>query len=87
MTGFILFADGITSAQDLSIWSPASPPAHSIRSLFILVLAITAAIFLLVEGVLILASFVSGDLVPGPTNRRKSMAACPSRSPGRPHRP
>jgi cytochrome c oxidase subunit II len=53
MTGFILFADGITSAQDLSIFNPASPPAHSIRSLFILVLAITAAIFLLVEGVLI----------------------------------
>ena len=53
MTGFILLAEGLTSAQDLSIFNPASPPAHSIRSLFILVLAITAVIFLVVEGVLI----------------------------------
>ena len=53
MTGFILLADGMTSVQDLSIFNPASPPAESIRSLFVLVLAITAAIFLLVEGVLL----------------------------------
>jgi cytochrome c oxidase subunit II len=53
MTGFFILAEGLTSAQDLSIFNPASPPAHSIRSLFILVLAITAVIFLLVEGVLV----------------------------------
>jgi cytochrome c oxidase subunit 2 len=52
MTGFILFADGLASAQDLSIFNPASPPAYSIRSLYILVLAICAVIFLLVEGIL-----------------------------------
>jgi len=39
--------------QDLSIFNPASPPAESIRSLLILVLAVTGAIFLLVECVLI----------------------------------
>jgi cytochrome c oxidase subunit 2 len=53
MNALILLADGATSARDLSIWSPASPPAESIRSLFILVLAISAAIFLLVECVLL----------------------------------
>ncbi len=39
--------------QDLSIFNPASPPAESIRSLLILVLAVTGAIFVLVECVLI----------------------------------
>jgi len=53
MSGLFLLADGATSAQNLSIFSPASPPAESIRSLFIVVLAISAAIFLLVEGVLL----------------------------------
>jgi cytochrome c oxidase subunit II len=53
MTGFILLADGMTSVQDLSIFNPASPPAESIRSLFVLVLAVTAAIFFVVEGVLL----------------------------------
>jgi hypothetical protein len=40
MNGLILLADGATAVQDLSIFNPASPPAESIRSLFILVLAI-----------------------------------------------
>ena len=48
-----LLAEGAASAHDLSIFNPVSPPAESIRSLFILVLAITAGIFLLVEGILI----------------------------------
>jgi cytochrome c oxidase subunit II len=39
--------------QDLSIFHPASPPAESIRSLLILVLAVTGAILVLVEGVLL----------------------------------
>jgi cytochrome c oxidase subunit 2 len=53
MVGFILLADGVSGAQNLSIFDPASPSAESIRALFILVLAVTGAIFLLVEGVLI----------------------------------
>jgi cytochrome c oxidase subunit II len=44
-------ADGPT--QNLSIFDPVSPPAESIRSLSILVLAITGFIFLVVEGILI----------------------------------
>jgi cytochrome c oxidase subunit II len=40
-------------AQSLSIFDPASPSAESIRSLAILVMAITAGIFLVVEGVLV----------------------------------
>src|SRR5262245_65853024 len=38
---------------DMCIFSPASPPAESIRNVSILVLAITGAIFLIVEGVLV----------------------------------
>ena len=41
------------STQNLSIFDPASPPAESIRSLSVLVLAITAFIFLVVEGILV----------------------------------
>jgi cytochrome c oxidase subunit 2 len=54
--GFLLFAfaDGPVS-QNLSVFSPASPPAASIRDLFILVLAVTGGILLLVEGVLVYA--------------------------------
>jgi len=48
-----LLAEGTTAMQDLSIFNPASPPAESIRSLLILVLAVTGAIFVLVECVLI----------------------------------
>jgi cytochrome c oxidase subunit 2 len=40
-------------AQSLSIFDPASPSAESIRSLAILVMAIAAVIFLIVEGILI----------------------------------
>ena len=53
MNNLILLADGAASAQNLSIFDPASPPAESIRSLFFLVLVVTTAIFLVVEGVLI----------------------------------
>lgn len=48
----LLFAAGGQSAQDLSIFHPASPPAESIRDLSLLVLAITGFIFVVVEGVL-----------------------------------
>jgi hypothetical protein len=40
MNGLLLLADGATTVQDLSIFNLASPPAESIRSFFILVLAI-----------------------------------------------
>jgi cytochrome c oxidase subunit 2 len=53
MLGTGLLADGTSLTGKLSIFDPASPPAESIRALFILVLAITAGIFLLVEGVLL----------------------------------
>jgi cytochrome c oxidase subunit 2 len=53
MSELFLLADGATTAQNLSIFSPASPAAESIRSLFILVLAVTGVIFLIVEGVLL----------------------------------
>jgi cytochrome c oxidase subunit 2 len=49
----MLFAD--TPTHDLSIFDPASPPAESIRSLAVLVLAITGVIFVVVEGILIYA--------------------------------
>jgi cytochrome c oxidase subunit 2 len=52
-----LLAVDESSRQNLSIFDPVSPPAESTRSLFILVLAITGAIFLLVEGVLIYSIF------------------------------
>ena len=41
------------STEDLSVFHPASPPAEWIRYLFVLVLAIAAVIFLLVEVVLV----------------------------------
>src|SRR5262245_3284424 len=39
--------------ENLSIFDPVSPPAESIRQLFVLVGAICAVILLLVEGVLL----------------------------------
>src|SRR5262245_62016617 len=54
--GFLLFAsaDGPVS-QNLSVFSPASPQAATIRDLFILVLAVTGGILLLVEAILVYA--------------------------------
>ena len=49
----------------MSIFNPASPPAESIRSLFILVLGVTGAIFLLVEGVLLYCLFRFRRHAPG----------------------
>ncbi len=43
------------ASENLSIFDPVSPPAESIRSLSFLVLAITGAIFLIVEGILVYA--------------------------------
>jgi cytochrome c oxidase subunit II len=49
----LLFAWGDPMPQDLSIFSPVSLPAESIRNLSVLVLAITGFIFVAVEGILI----------------------------------
>jgi cytochrome c oxidase subunit 2 len=49
----LLLASADTSTRNLSIFDPVSPPAESIRSLSVLVLAITGFIFIVVEGVLI----------------------------------
>jgi cytochrome c oxidase subunit II len=52
MTGIISLAVLAAAHQDVSILRPASPPTHSINNLFVLVLAITGVIFLIVEGIL-----------------------------------
>jgi cytochrome c oxidase subunit II len=49
----LLLASADPSTQNLSIFDPVSPPAESIRNLSVLVLAITAFIFIAVEGILI----------------------------------
>jgi cytochrome c oxidase subunit 2 len=53
MGDLVLLAVEEASRQDLSIFAPVSPPAEGIRSLSLLVFAITGFIFLVVEGVLI----------------------------------
>lgn len=45
------------AARDLSIFQPASPPAESIRTLSVLVFAITGFIFVVVEGILFYSVF------------------------------
>ena len=52
-----LLASALGSVQNLSIFDPASPPAESIRKLAVLVLAITAFIFVVVEGILFYSIF------------------------------
>jgi cytochrome c oxidase subunit 2 len=49
----LLLASAEVSYQNVSIFDPVSPPAESIRSLSILVLAITGFILIVVEGILI----------------------------------
>lgn len=53
MNGLLLLALNDGSPRNLSIFDPVSPPAESIHHLSVLVLAITGAIFLIVESVLI----------------------------------
>jgi cytochrome c oxidase subunit 2 len=53
----LLLASADTSPQNLSIFAPASPGTESIRTLSVLVLAITAFIFLIVEGILVYSLF------------------------------
>ncbi len=48
----ILLAAGAGSTENLSIFDPAAPPADYIRSLSLMIFAITGLIFLLVEGIL-----------------------------------
>ena len=53
MNGFTLLAEGAAAAESLSIFDPASPPAESIRILFLLVVGVCAVIFVIVEGTLL----------------------------------
>ncbi len=53
MTLLLVFADAASRSPTPSIFDPVSPPAGSIRDLSLLILAISAFIFLIVEGVLI----------------------------------
>ena len=57
MSGAILLAAADSATQNLSIFSPASPPAQSIHNLAILVCAISGFIFVVVEGVLFYSIF------------------------------
>jgi cytochrome c oxidase subunit II len=52
-----LMASAVESAENLSIFDPASPSAESIRKLSVLVLTITAFIFVVVEGILVYSIF------------------------------
>src|SRR5580704_2180056 len=45
----------LAASENLSIFDPVSPPAESIRTLAYFTLAITGAIFIIVEGILIYA--------------------------------
>jgi hypothetical protein len=60
MTGWALLALRQTQADNLSIFEPAAPPAHSIRTLSILVFAIAGLRFVVVES--ILSMFLIGGL-------------------------
>ena len=88
----------ILLAQSTSIFDPASPPAESIRSLSVLVLAITGFIFIAVEGILVYSIVrfrrraAAGTSLPpserervvgARSSRPRSTAASRSRSPGR----
>jgi cytochrome c oxidase subunit II len=53
MQAWMLLADGADLARGTSIFNSASPGAESIRSLSILVMAISGLIFVIVEGVLL----------------------------------
>lgn len=59
---------GAQVTQNVSIFAPVSPQAESIRTLSILVFAITGFIFLVVEGVLIYCIVRSRRRVPGDTS-------------------
>jgi cytochrome c oxidase subunit 2 len=55
MNRLLFLATSPETAENLSIFDPAAPPAESIRKLSVLVLVITGLIFLVVEGVLFYA--------------------------------
>jgi len=66
---FLLAASTGAEPQNLSIFDPVSPPGYSIRYLFILVLVITGAIFVLVEGVLLYSMFRFGRRSSAPSDK------------------
>ncbi len=56
----------MAASENLSIFDPVSPPAESIRTLAFLTFAITGAIFVIVEGILIYALFRFRNGAPKP---------------------
>lgn len=44
LASFLLAVSNPSAADNLSVFDPVSPPANSIRDLFVLVLAVTGAI-------------------------------------------
>jgi len=71
MSHWMPLAFGDRSSQNLSMFDPAAPAAHSIQSLAILVFAIMGLIFVVVEGVLIY-SIWRFRRRPGPRSRSTS---------------
>jgi cytochrome c oxidase subunit II len=66
MINRLILLAGVGSAENLSIFDPASPSSEAIRSLSLLVAGITAFIFIIVEGVLFNAvARFRGRRVPG----------------------
>src|SRR5579863_7941087 len=53
MSGWELLSLNQSQADNLSIFDPAAPAAHSIRTLSILLFAISGLIFIVVEGILV----------------------------------
>ncbi len=66
---FLLAATTSAEPQNLSIFDPVTPPGHSIRNLFVLVLAITGGIFVIVEGVLLYSMFRFGKRSSSPPGK------------------
>jgi len=68
MTGWNLLALKQSQVDNLSIFEPAAPPAHSIRTLSILLFAISGLIFVVVEGILIYSIWRFRKTAGGPTS-------------------
>ena len=83
MRGWELLGLARSQVDNLSIFEPAAPPSHAIRTLSILLFAISALIFVVVEGILVYNLLRFRVSASAPTaNRRKSTAARRSKSPG-----
>ena len=73
----------VAPLRPTDIFAPASTPAHSIYALYVLVLAVTGVIFLVVFGMLMYAAVKFRSRLGMTTNRRRFMEATNWNSPGR----